>query len=67
MSDHHYWGYEVADRFKKESFGRLKSSQDYKGWIDNLQMKTFMAWSPERIESEWIRRLNFIRDWMETS
>lgn len=66
MSSHHYWGDEVGDRFKKESFGRFKSPQDYKNWIDDLEMKTFMAWSPERIENEWIKRLNYIQNWMET-
>lgn len=66
MWKHPVWGHDVEDRLKKEPFRRLKSFQDYKDWIDDLQMKTFNAWSPERIESEWIKRLNFIRDWMET-
>ena len=66
MWKHSVWGEDVGKRLEKEPFGRLKSFKDYKDWINDIQTKTFVAWSPERIEHEWIRRLDYIRDWMES-
>lgn len=48
-------------------FGRFKEQKDVQTWVDDLCEKTYNAWGLDRIEDEWCKKLNYIRDWMETS
>lgn len=59
-----YWA-DMAGRLFP--YGRFKSMQDLKCWMDDLRERTYRAWSLDRIEQEWKFRLNHISHWMETS
>jgi hypothetical protein len=58
-----YWKDEAR---KRVPFGRFKSWENVTDWAESLRVKTYRAWSLDRIRHEWEIRLNHIRDWMET-
>jgi hypothetical protein len=47
-------------------FGRFKTIQDLETWVLDVAEKTYKAWNKDRIVFEWTRRLDYLRDWMET-
>lgn len=47
-------------------YGRFKTMQDVKVWMNDLRERTFKRWSMDRIEHEWKFRLCHIQNWMET-
>lgn len=47
-------------------FGRFKNEKELIDWSINLHDRTFNAWNKDRIEFEFNRRADFIRNWMET-
>lgn len=61
---HPTWGYEIQKRLP---FGRFNSMKDFQNWERDLQARTIMAWSIDRIEYEWIRRLRHVQNWMESN
>lgn len=52
---------------KRLPFGRFSNQEELKQWESDIVNKTLKAWSIERIEHEWIIRLNYLREWMETA
>lgn len=63
ITNHVYWFHEACKRIP---FGRFKDNKDIVAWADDLSLKTFIAWSFDRVEHEWKIRLDHIRNWMET-
>lgn len=59
-----YFGSELK---KMIPFGRFKNAQEVKDWTYALRDRTLRDWSRERIFEEWKNKLDYIRDWMETS
>jgi hypothetical protein len=57
------WLYDADNRLP---FGRFDTFVHLSDWMNNLYQKTFCAWSGERVVAEWTRRLDFLRNWMET-
>jgi hypothetical protein len=57
----------VWDPKKHLPFGRFKTVEDIGEWVQDIHEKTRKAWTKERVRYEWIERLNFIRNWMETN
>lgn len=52
---------------KNESFGRFKSTKDIDEWLQTIFATTQKKWSIDRIQYEWKRRVDYIRDWQEAS
>lgn len=62
--DNKYW----VDSIKKNlPFGKFNSFNEVKDWIDVMHQTIYDAWSLDRIEHEWISRMNYLHEWMETS
>jgi hypothetical protein len=49
------------------SYGRFKTMKDVEDWVLDLREKTFNDWSKDRIITEWVKRLDYIRDEMESA
>jgi|SRR5271166_1647710 len=47
-------------------FGRFKTMKDVEVWVLDMAERTRKVWDKERIRSEWVGRLDYIRNWMET-
>jgi hypothetical protein len=51
---------------KSFPFGRFKDQKDFIEFCSALEERTYNAWSKEKVRVEWIKRLDYIRNWMET-
>jgi hypothetical protein len=47
-------------------YGRFRTEYDLVQWVDDLHVKTYVAWSFDRVEVEWNKRTDRMLDWMET-
>lgn len=47
-------------------YGRFRHIRDVKSWFSDLYQRTYKSWNKERVQFEWERRINYLRDWMET-
>jgi len=56
----------ATSRIKKKPFGRFYFRKDIIEYIEMTRDKTIQAWSLDRIEAEWKKRLQYIQHWMET-
>lgn len=59
-----YW-YDMTKKLLP--FGRFKSMKDVECWLGHQRECTYKAWCLDRIVHEWNVRLDYIRNWMETS
>lgn len=50
----------------KLPFGRFKSDADIEAWFISIRDTTTKNWNKDRIETEWNRRVEYIRNWQET-
>lgn len=58
-----YW----VDCIKQElPFGRFKSMQDVQDFNASLRERVYQKWNTDRIETEWVKRLTHIQNYMET-
>lgn len=48
-------------------YGRFQSMQDVESWIMDLRERTYKKWCADRIISEFKIRLDYIRNYMESS
>jgi hypothetical protein len=53
----------ISENFK---FGRFSNKKELEQYAYELYDRTYAAWTEERIRFEWNRRLEFIRNWMES-
>lgn len=59
---HPMWG-EYSIRLP---FGKFKSSREVQAWIVDTFDHTRRVWNLDRIRTEWNRKIDYLRDWMET-
>lgn len=62
VTDNHHLHFE---RYFK-SFGRFQSTQEVTEYVIDQTNKIRLAWSRDRIVHEFDRRVNYLREWMET-
>ena len=64
LNNEHAWGGDYTKRFLP--YGRFKSYTDVQAWVHDLRVKSYNAWSLDRIRHEWSIRLEHMQNWMET-
>lgn len=48
-------------------FCTLKSEQDVESWAFDIRYKTFNKWSKDRVEHEWIKRMDYIQNYINSN
>ena len=48
-------------------FCTLKSEQDVEAWAFDIRDKTFNKWSKDRVEHEWIKRMDYIQNYVNSN
>jgi len=48
-------------------FGKFKSIEEVIDWWDHIYVNAYVNWNLDRIRHEWVIRLDYIRNWMETT
>ena len=47
-------------------YGRFKTMQDVKDWINTISETTYKEWNINRIDETWKKRVDVLRNWMES-
>jgi hypothetical protein len=59
-----FWKGAAIERFP---FGKFKNFSDAQEWANVLVEKTLSHYNKDLIESEWLKRVDYISNWMETA
>ena len=51
---------------KKKQIGKLKCEKDIQNYFDDVRDRTIKAWSKDRVECEWKKRMTHIQNWQNT-
>lgn len=62
--NNNYW-FNVANTHLP--FGKFKVLFDIQYWVEDMWERTIKIWSKDRIYTEWVKRVEYIRNWQESN